>query len=299
MTSHHETMLHSYIAQTENALEQFLTQAAARDPSSGSIAMQEVMRYSLHDGGKRIRPVLTLAFCAACGQNPLRALRFACALEMIHTYSLIHDDLPAMDDDDLRRGKPASHKQFGEASAILAGDGLLTLAFETLLNETGLPAETVNKAGMLLARASGFCGMIAGQAMDLANENKQTDEATLCETNVRKTGALIAAACELGCLAAQANSAQLTQARQYAESLGLAFQIQDDILDVTANQADLGKPVGSDAAQQKSTYITLLGMRQAAQRVQDFTQQAKAALHTFPQSGFLEELADTLAGRDT
>ena len=264
----------------------------------GTDTVSEAMRYSLQGGGKRIRPYLTLEFCRVCGGDDEAALPFAAAVEMIHTYSLIHDDLPCMDNDDLRRGKPACHIRFGYANALLAGDGLLTLAFETLARAP-LSGDRIAQACAVLAEAAGHLGMIGGQTMDLANEDKDVSLETLRQTDALKTGALIRAACVLGCIAAGADDDQKASAAQYAHGLGMAFQIVDDILDVTGDDATLGKPVGSDAAQHKNTYVTLCGLDGARAEAARFTDEAVQAADRFGESGSaLRALALSLAVRN-
>ncbi len=266
--------------------------------SEGLSVMLRAMSYSLENGGKRIRPILTLEFCRLCGGNPADALQFALAIEMIHTYSLIHDDLPCMDNDDMRRGKPSNHKTFGYANALLAGDGLLTLAFETVLSASNLSAEKKAEAGCLLARAAGCSGMIAGQVMDIENEKKSADADTLEKTDRLKTGELIRAAALMGCIAAGASKAQTAAAEKYCAAVGLAFQIVDDILDVTSSESVLGKPIGSDSENGKSTYVSLLGLDGANRLASELTEQAKEALSIFGSEGeFLAELADRLSSR--
>lgn len=263
----------------------------------GTDIVSEAMRYSLSGGGKRIRPVLALEFCRICGGDVQKALPFAAAVEMMHTYSLVHDDLPCMDDDDLRRGKPACHIRYGYANALLAGDGLLTLAFETL-TKAALPPERIARACAVLAREAGHLGMIGGQTMDLENEGKAVTLDTLRTTDALKTVCLIRAACVLGCIAAGADDEQIHVAEAYAEGVGLAFQIVDDILDVTSDTATLGKPVGSDAEQNKNTYVTLCGLETARKDVQNYTADAVAALDCFGASGeALRALAQSLCSR--
>lgn len=287
-----------YQQQIEAALQAYFT--ADRWPnrqSVGALHMLEAMRYSIENGGKRIRPMLTLAFCEACGGTAEQAMPFACAVEMVHTYSLIHDDLPAMDDDDLRRGKPANHIVFGEANAVLAGDALLTLAFEVLLENKAVSAAQCSKAGIELARAAGFSGMVAGQVMDLQNEGKEITLELLQQTDVYKTGALFSVACALGCIAANATQQQQMAAREYAHCLGLAFQIVDDILDITSDEKTLGKPIGSDAENKKSTYVSLLGIEKSLLSVKNLTEQAVKALDALPQAQELRLFAQQLAER--
>jgi geranylgeranyl diphosphate synthase type II len=272
-------------------------EAYLRAAVSGADVVSAAMRYSLEGGGKRIRPCLTLEFCRVCGSDPRAALPFAAAVEMVHTYSLIHDDLPCMDDDDLRRGKPSCHIQFGEANALLAGDGLLTLAFETLA-KAALPADRIAEACATLAAAAGHRGIIGGQTMDLENEGRAVSLETLRQTDARKTGALIRAACLLGCIAAGASPSQRETAADYANGLGMAFQIVDDILDVTGDTATLGKPAGSDETQHKSTYVTLCGLDGAKRDARAFTDAAVKALDAFGEAGdALRALALSLCER--
>ncbi len=266
--------------------------------SPGLDRMLEAMAYSLSNGGKRIRPMLALEFCRLCGGEPEKAVPFALALEMIHTYSLIHDDLPCMDDDDMRRGKPSSHKVFGEADALLAGDGLLTLAFETVLSAPDMTAEQKSAAGLALAKAAGCSGMIAGQVMDLANEGRKAELDEIAKTDRLKTGELIMAAASMGCIAANADEDKTSAAREYCADIGLAFQIVDDILDVTGSTELLGKPVGSDGENEKSTYVSLLGLERSKELAKELTEKAKAALSVFgDEKEFLIMLADRLADR--
>lgn len=266
--------------------------------SSGLELMLRAMAYSLEIGGKRIRPMLTLEFCRVCGGDVKAALPLAVGVEMIHTYSLIHDDLPCMDDDDMRRGKPSSHKVFGEANALLAGDSLLTLAFETVLSAPALSSDAKAKAGLELAKAAGCSGMIAGQVMDLANERKAVSLDEVKATDKRKTGELIRVSAVLGCIAAEADEAKIKAAEEYCDNIGLAFQIVDDILDVTSDEETLGKPIGSDSENEKSTYVSLLGLEESKRYASELTEKAKKSLEIFGSEGeFLLELADMLSGR--
>ena len=258
--------------------------------------LQEAMEYSLLAGGKRIRPVLTLETCRMCGGNFQAALPFACGLEMVHTYSLIHDDLPAMDDDQLRRGRPTNHVVYGEATAILAGDGLLTAAFEQL-TRAELPPERIVAAVSCLSRNAGPAGMVGGQALDMAGEGRSLTRGELGQLQSLKTGALISAAAELGCIAAGGTGEQREKVRAYAQALGRAFQIQDDILDVTSTDEELGKTVGSDRANEKTTFVTALGLEGSRSMVAQLTEKAVEALAGFEQPEFLIWLAETLARR--
>lgn len=259
--------------------------------------VSKAMLYSLENGGKRVRPMLVLEFCRACGGDVEKALEFACALEMIHTYSLIHDDLPCMDNDDFRRGKPSCHKKFGEATALLAGDGLLTLAF-SVASGANLPAESKIKAVKLLADCAGHLGMIGGQTMDLQHEGKSITLEQLRKTDALKTGRLIYAACILGCIAADADEEKIKAATVYAECIGLAFQIVDDLLDITSTAEELGKPIGSDAENNKSTYPALLGIERSREYVDELTKQAVEAIVCFGEnSTFLSGYAVKLSNR--
>ena len=277
----------------EEALSDFL---AFEDPNVA--VMTDAMRYSTLIGGKRIRPILTLEFARLCGADPEQALPFACALEMIHTSSLIHDDLPCMDNDDTRRGKPTCHRAYGENYALLAGDALEAYAFE-VASSAELPPDRVVCGIRLLSRATGPCGMLGGQTMDEQNEQR-TDMTLirLTETDARKTGALIRCACELGCAAAEATPSQREAAVRYGEALGVAFQIQDDILDVIGDAETLGKATGHDAEGNKATYVGFLGLEESVKRAADFSEQAVTALQEFPDPSFLMELTERLLQRD-
>ena len=277
------------------AVESYLETLFAGSPDWRDL--YESMRYSLLAGGKRIRPVLTLEFARLAGLADWKtALPMACALELVHTYSLIHDDLPAMDDDDLRRGRPTNHKVYGEATAILAGDGLLTAAFQALAGAK-LPAERVVEAVACLAKEAGPEGMVGGQALDMAGEGRALTRKELERLQSLKTGALISAAAELGCIAAGGTAEQRAAVRTYAQCLGRAFQIQDDILDVTGTAEELGKPTGSDQVNEKSTFVTALGLEESHALVHRLTDQAEAALEGFDQPEFLIQLAQSLAQR--
>lgn len=257
--------------------------------------LQEAMRYSLLAGGKRVRPVMTLAFCDMLGGQWRAALPFACALELVHTYSLIHDDLPCMDDDDLRRGRPTCHKVYGETMAVLAGDALQGEAFGLIAAAPAMTAQQRIDAVAVLSAACGGGGMVAGQVLDV-------DHLAQGETDLRllhrlKTGAMLQAAAELGCVAAGADDGLRQRARDYGCHIGLAFQVRDDVLDVVADQGELGKPIGSDRAEGKRTFVDLLGLEACQALVAEETAKAKAALADLPDSGFLLNLADHLAER--
>lgn len=263
--------------------------------------LQEAMEYSLMAGGKRVRPVLTLECCRLCGGDPERALPFACGVEMVHTYSLIHDDLPCMDDDDLRRGKPTNHKIYGEATAVLAGDALLTAAFETALEQSsGVPSDRVVAAAACLAHAAGARGMVGGQSLDMAAEGRAVTRRDVEDLQKLKTGALLSAAAEMGCVIAGGGTDDRTAVRRYAQKLGLAFQVRDDMLDVEGDERTLGKPIGSDQANEKTTFVTLLGMDGCRELVDTLTDAAVAALEPFGgRADFLCWLARALAGRES
>ncbi len=287
-----------YVREINEAAAYYVSHSAfAGRDSIGLDVMLDAMEYSLSNGGKRIRPMLTLEFCRVCGGDHEAAIPFAIGVEMIHTYSLIHDDLPCMDNDDMRRGKPSSHKVYGEANALLAGDGLLTLAFETVLS-ADISADKKAKAALELAKAAGVSGMIGGQVMDLANEEKTVSLDAIKATDRLKTGEMIRVAAVMGCIAAGADEKKIKAAEKYCENIGLAFQIVDDILDVTGDEAILGKPIGSDSENGKSTYVSLMGLEESARYANELTAQAKAALDIFGSEGeFLSKLADKLCER--
>lgn len=259
----------------------------------------EGMRYSLLGGGKRIRGALALAFCELCGASYEQALPYAAAVEMVHCYSLIHDDLPCMDNDDLRRGKPSCHIRFGEDMALLAGDALLTLAFETAASGSSDNPQSAVKAVRLLARLSGVDGMIGGQCIDLINEGKPVDADTVLAMDMKKTVALISAACELGCIAAGASGEKQKAAADYAAGVGMAFQIRDDILDVISDTETLGKETGADSKNEKRNYVSFYGLEHAQSLVNEYTEKAKNTLRAFDgDTAFLSALADDLARRE-
>lgn len=257
----------------------------------------ESMHYSLTAGGKRIRPTLVLEFCRISGGDIEKALPVACAIEMLHTYSLIHDDLPCMDNDELRRGKPTNHVVYGECTATLAGDALQAEAFGTIARSE-LPAENKIACVEILADAVGSDGMCAGQYLDMVGESKQLTEDELDDINSRKTGALLIAACRMGVAAAGGSGEMLEAAAHYGACVGAAFQIRDDILDVISTSEELGKPVGSDAQEHKNTYMALLGEERCMEMVEKLTNKAKSALcGTFNDTKFLCDLADSMVTR--
>ena len=288
-------LFEAYLPMIEQGLDDFLPKETASDPECS--VLHRAMRYAVVGGGKRIRPVLVLEFCHACGGDVHAALPFACALEMIHSYSLIHDDLPCMDNDAMRRGKPSTHKAFGEATALLAGDALLNCAFETALSASTVPPQTALEAIQCLAGLSGVSGMIGGQMIDLESEGKQVGLDVLRRMDNGKTVGLIRAACRMGCILGN-RSDLIAAADVYAENVGLAFQIRDDMLDVEGDASLLGKPIGSDAANEKSTYVSLLGLQQAGKIVEEMTHTAQQALRPFGTSAdALCDLAQMLAHR--
>lgn len=263
----------------------------------GQDEITDAMNYSLSNGGKRIRPVLALEFAKACGGTREDCIPLACAVEFIHTYSLIHDDLPCMDNDDMRRGKPSCHKQFNEATALLAGDALLTGAFE-IISDSDLTDDKKVLAVSLLSQNSGVNGMIGGQVIDLLYEQGDHDVKQLLSVYKLKTGALISAACLLGCISASATQDQLNAASKFAYSLGVAFQIQDDILDVIGDEEKLGKPIGSDLENNKTTYVSLVGIQKAKKIVKQLTENAVSQLEYFENVSFIKELAYQLISRE-
>ena len=288
-----ENLLNGYSSLVKKALENY---TAEDKPCPG---LMNAMRYSLISGGKCIRPALVLEFYRQFDENYEKALPLACAFEMIHAYSLIHDDMPIMDNDDMRRGKPACHIAFGEQTAMLAGDALQTLAFETALKSDVLyhNPKNVIAAISVLSEAAGVRGMAGGQMLDLENEGKITNIEHLQLIHSLKTGAMIIGAAKAGCLLAGATPEETDAAEEYASAVGLAYQIVDDILDVTADESKLGKPIGSDRENDKPTYVTLLGIEESKSMVKKLSERAKAAVSGFKYSQSLCELADYLAKR--
>ena len=259
--------------------------------------LAEAMRYSLLAGGKRVRPMLLLEFCRLSGGEIVEALPVACAIEMLHTYSLIHDDLPCMDNDALRRGRPTNHVIYGECTATLAGDALQAEAFGTILRSS-LPAERRAACAEYLADAVGLDGMCGGQYLDMLGEGEILSREALDEINTRKTGALLIAACRMGVASAGGSEEQLEAAALYGAAIGAAFQIRDDMLDVLSTEQELGKPIGSDREERKNTYMALLGEAGCAAMVEKLTARAKEALNAaFEDTAFLCALADSLAAR--
>lgn len=285
--------MHRNATMIENALRAYYSE----DADIASLLQSE--QYSLFAGGKRIRPTLTLEFCRLFGGEDEAAIPFACAVEMIHTYSLIHDDLPCMDNDDLRRGKPTNHKVFGETIALLAGDSLLTGAFEAAATNTAAGAEISAVAVAYLASCAGRYGMIGGQVMDIEGEKRKLTLDELLKLHSLKTGALIGASAVLGALAAgvRLDDPVMEHVVTYAENIGLAFQIVDDILDKTGDEAQLGKPIGSDAENQKNTFLSFYSVEEAQFYADRLTSEAIAAIKRYPDSEMLCALADWLSKR--
>ena len=288
-----ETRLKEYCKAIEKELENILNRCDANKQ-----VLFDAMRYSVGAGGKRIRPVLLLEFNRICGGKIEDALPFACAMEMIHTYSLIHDDLPCMDDDDMRRGKPSCHKAFGEANALLAGDALLNLAFETMLSsDSGVNPELKIKAAAAIGRFSGAQGMIGGQVIDLQNEGKEISEELLLTLYRDKTGGLLRAAATAGVILAGGSEQMINAADVFAEKIGLAFQIIDDILDCIGDEKLLGKPIGSDDKNNKTTFVSFHGIEGAKQEAVKLTKDAVSVLSVFNDTTFLTQLSDYLCTR--
>lgn len=282
-------------------LETYMIAKVAQMQSSTTMELDtlyDAMRHSLSAGGKRIRPVLIYEFCKICGGQTEAADAAACAMEMTHTSSLIFDDLPAMDDDDLRRGKPSCHKAFGEATAILAGDALICAPFMILANDPQLTAEQKVALISVLSEREGANGMVGGQLMDMSFETQEQvsaeDLTTMC---LGKTGALMEASCKMGCICGGGSPEQQEAAAAYGRSIGLAFQIIDDILDVTSTAELLGKPIGSDASEEKKTFVTVLGIEEARKKAAELTAFAHAQLELFENTEFLHALTDELLVR--
>lgn len=294
MNNYTKKTLNEYIYFTESTLKKF----SYKNKLGLQSSVADAMDYSLEAGGKRIRPVLVLAFCHMCGGDYRKAAAPAAAIEMIHTFSLIHDDLPCMDNDDFRRGKPSCHKKFGEACAVLAGDALAIRPFQVIA-ESELNDSMKIKLIAELACSSGAEGMIGGQIIDMENEQRSTvNGENLRMMYALKTGRLIKTSCVMGCIAAEASDEQVKNAEEYAHCLGLAFQIIDDILDVTGDEAALGKPIGSDAEENKTTFVTLYGIENAREEAVKLTDKAMKILGRFDNNEFLIELTKYLLDRN-
>jgi len=269
-------------------------------PANAPAGLGEAMRYAVLGGGKRLRPLLVLASCAAVGGDRFAAIRAACSVELIHAYSLVHDDMPCMDDDVMRRGKPTTHVAYGEAQAMLAGDAMQALAFEVLTPDTGIPPALQARLCSLLARSAGHDGMAGGQAIDLASIGKQLDECTLRDMHRRKTGVLLQASVMMGAACGPASAQATKSLSDYGAALGLAFQVVDDILDVTQDSEVLGKTAGKDQDANKPTYVSVLGLDAARALAQQLRAEAKAALVAtgLADVSHLSLLADSVVERD-
>lgn len=277
-------------------IEQYLDEKCFTFASEPQQQLFESMRYSLLAGGKRLRPIFVFDFCRMCGGDWKKAVHFAAAIEMIHTYSLIHDDLPCMDNDDYRRGRLTNHKVYGDAMAVLAGDALLTAAFSYIAT-ADCSAENRIQAVKILSECAGCLGMVGGQVLDMQSESRQCTEQEVIDIQTRKTGALIRAACMLGVVSANGTKKQIHAAADFASHLGLAFQIRDDILDVIGNAEELGKAVGVDA--NKNTFLNIYGLEKCQELVSQHTEKAVAYLSCFDDSSFMKNLASSLTTRNT
>ena len=277
-----------------SAVEEFLSDWYGRFHEEPQKKLFSAMEYSLLAGGKRLRPIFALEFCRLCCGDWKKALPVAAAVEMIHTYSLIHDDLPCMDNDDFRRGRPTNHKVYGEAMAVLAGDALLTDAFAVAAT-TDLSGKAMADVIGIISECAGSLGMVGGQVLDIMSEERVLNEQEVLDIQSRKTGALIRAACAAGAEAGGANEAQYDAACRFASALGLAFQIRDDMLDVIGTQEEMGKGVGTDAA--KNTFVRLYGLEKCEELVQTYTNYALDALQVFENTEFITSLAKSLTDR--
>lgn len=290
------TDINAYVKQQANIVSDRLSVLLSENMPS---IVYDAMKYSVANGGKRIRPILAIEFSKACGGNIDAALDFGCAVEMIHTYSLIHDDLPCMDNDDMRRGKPSCHIAFGEDNALLAGDALLTEAFLTLTSPRNVSEKNIVTAVSYLSAFAGINGMVGGQVLDLQFENTKPTVEEILKMYSLKTCGLIKAACILGCLASEDyDENKISAAIEYAENLGIAFQIQDDILDIEGDAMALGKPIGSDAKNDKSTVVKYFGLEKSKELVREYTDKAISALDIFEKNTeTLKQLAYMLVDR--
>lgn len=293
--NNYEEKMAQYIKMTEKGLKNYNNYSHENRPQ---VKLIDAMNYSLRAGGKRIRPALVFAFCEALGGRVEDASAPACAIEMVHTFSLIHDDLPAMDDDDFRRGRPSCHKAFNEAVAILAGDALAVLPFEIIADSPDLSADQKVLIISVLANSMGRDGMIGGQVIDMEFEGlKDIDEEMLRNMYRCKTGQLLAVSCVMGAICAEADNDTIRAAAEYGLRLGFAFQVIDDILDVTSTTEELGKPVGSDAEQNKTTFVTLYGIEKARELADKATSEAIEWLDAIQNNEFLKELTEDLLRR--
>lgn len=275
--------------------EKYLSEMIAAARSEPQQKLYDAMQYSLMAGGKRLRPIFVYEFCRMCGGEWEKAVHFAAAIEMIHTYSLIHDDLPCMDNDDFRRGKPTNHKVFGEALAVLAGDALLTDAFAEAAKTELCDAQRYGLAISVLSRCAGSYGMVGGQVLDMLSEERECNEQEIIEIQSRKTGALIKAACVLGVVAGNGTQEQIAAAEGFAEALGMAFQIRDDMLDVIGNAQELGKATGVDSG--KNTFVRLYGLDKCEELVNKYTDIAIEKLNSFCDTQYMEQMCHYLTDR--
>lgn len=275
-------------------IEKYLDEKCFQYASEPQKTLFAAMRYSLLAGGKRLRPIFSLDFCRMCCGDSNKAIEFAAAVEMVHTYSLIHDDLPCMDNDDYRRGNPTNHKVYGEAIAVLAGDALLTAAFSHI-TKSSLDAEAKIQAVEVLSNCAGELGMVGGQVLDMQSQSRQCTQQEVMDIQTRKTGALIKAACVLGVVAGGGSQKQLLAASEFAYNLGLAFQIRDDMLDVIGDAKELGKATGVDG--EKNTFVQLYGIESCNRLVQEHTDRAICALSAFKDSDYMKALAYSLVNR--
>ena len=287
-------MLNDRTAQYRAYIEEYMTRYYARFHNEPQKELFEAMEYSLLAPGKRLRPVFAFEFCRMCGGNWEKAAPFAAAVEMIHNYSLIHDDLPCMDNDDFRRGRPTNHKVYGETLAVLAGDALLTDAFAVAAS-ADIPGKDIAFAIQVLSENAGSLGMVGGQVLDTKSEERTLTEQEVLDIQSRKTGALINAACVLGVIAAGGSEEQLKAAAGFAAALGMAFQIRDDMLDVIGTQEEMGKGVGTDA--NKNTFVRLYGLEKCAELVNTYTKTALDCLSAFNDTDYMRELALSLINR--
>ncbi len=288
------TLFEQYTGMYRDYIESYMETDCFQYDSEPQKTLFSSMRYSLLGGGKRLRPIFVFDFCRMCGGEWKKAVSFAAAVEMIHTYSLIHDDLPCMDNDDYRRGRLTNHKVYGEAIAVLAGDALLTAAFAQIA-KAPFTAETRIRAVEILSRCAGELGMVGGQVLDMEGETRQCTQQEVIDIHTRKTGALIQAGCVLGVLAGGGSEEQISAAINFADNIGLAFQIRDDMLDVIGNSQELGKATGSD--EQKNTFVQLYGLDACDALVQKYTADAIASLSAFPENAYMTELANYLTNR--
>jgi len=288
-------MLEERSFEYRSCIESYLDEKCFQYDSEPQKKLFSAMRYSLLAGGKRLRPAFVFDFCRMCGSDWRSAIHFAAAVEMIHTYSLIHDDLPCMDDDDLRRGMPTNHKVYGEAMAVLAGDALLTAAFEQLCHAPYSADARILAVG-ILSNSAGEVGMVGGQVLDMMSQERICTEQEVIDIQIRKTGALIRAACILGGLAGGGSRQQMAAAGEFASNLGMAFQIRDDMLDVIGNAQQLGKAVGADEG--KNTFVRLYGLEKCEELVQSYTQKAIDALGVFQNKEYMIALAKSLTDRN-